>query len=90
MNTARDINPIYVDGPLKGRDCKPEHFRSGVAALDGDEPVYYQLHRFILFDRIIWIGAIGPIGEISQAALFDAIVSDRAKQACELIASETT
>lgn len=87
---VRDINPIYVDGPLKGSDCKPEHLRSGVAALDGDQRVYYQFHRFSLFDRILWIGAIGPIDEISQADLFDVIVSDRAKQASEQAEQWTT
>jgi hypothetical protein len=83
MDKTRDISPIYADGPLKGKDFKPESVRSGVAALAGETPVYYQFHRFTLFDRIIWIGAVGPIDSISKDDLFDLIVSDRAKQACE-------
>lgn len=78
-----DINPIYVDGPLKGREFILHSVRAHVAALDGESQVAYHFHRLVLFGRVIWVGATGPVDEIADADLFDLIVSDRAKQACE-------
>jgi hypothetical protein len=87
-----DINPIYADGPLKGGEFKPPNLRSGVVTMDPADGDYtrYSFHKFVLFGRVIWIGATGPVDEISDADLFDLIVSDRAKQASEQIAEQWT
>ena len=77
------VRPLYADGPLKGRDFKPDQPTRGVVAMDGENPVMYHFHKLVLLGRVIWIGAIGPVDEIADDDLFDLIVSDRAKQASE-------
>lgn len=89
---VNDVNPLYADGPLKGGDfaVPASSLRSGVCTLDGEAQVLYHFRKFVLFGRIIWIGAIGPHEAISDDDLFDLIVSDRAKQACEAMAEQWT
>jgi hypothetical protein len=90
----RNVNPLYADGPLKGRDCTVSAAHLGPGLVVGDLPsgtqVRYQFHRFGLLGRIVWVGAVGPYETIAEADLFDMLVSERAKQASELIAAQWT
>ena len=77
------VRPLYADGPLKGRDFKLDGPFREVVTMDGENRVIYHFYRFFLLGRLIWIGSTVPQEEISEADLFDLIVSDRAKQASE-------
>lgn len=88
-----DISPIYADGPLKDRDCavpgSAHPLLNGVEAIDGESRVHYRLRKFMIFGRGIWIASVKRPDELTDAELFDVLISDRAKQACEPIHQES-
>lgn len=87
------IHPVYVDGPLKGKDCPVD--RNGplsVGAVDPDVDVtgelqsnivYYQIKKFGFTSGgryvYLFIGYCGP--EPNAEVLADMILNDAAKKA---------
>ena len=90
---VKAIHPVYVDGPLKGKDFPVAYDFLGVTAIDPDEPLdsnglpnvtTYTLRKFGLRSGdgivMLWLATAG-LGEPDAEVLADLLLSDAAKAA---------
>lgn len=77
------VNPVFVDGPLKGQDYWIPRDQLGDILRVGD--VVYRIRRVALFSHAIMIGStqLEARDENYIAELFTQIVSDRGKEAVD-------
>lgn len=89
------IHPVYVDGPLKGRDFPVSDTTTCVQTVDPDlagprhywidNIVTYRLYRFGFSSGgtmvMFWLGSCD--GEPSAEVLADMLLNDAAKAACD-------
>jgi hypothetical protein len=82
-----DVSPLYVDGPLQGKDHPIERNRLTYGLVyhvangtyEGNVQTFsYHFHPFTLLGHAIWLGSL--LTNL-QAVPMEVIVSERAKQA---------
>jgi hypothetical protein len=97
-NTGEGMKVLAVDGPLRGRVytvTKGTHFlyhdMPPLASLEGEiKALVYNVHRYVLINRVILLASLCNLAdEISTEDVWEAIVSDRAKDAVAYAVPET-